>query len=406
MATKSKINYCQLFRDASSVKDEDLPYYAFRSLLIIFLLVCCLLVWMLNTEMDAGVKVAGRIVLDQPLSNVQSIVDGVITDIKVKHGDKVSKDQVLGTLDPRKFESKLKEKRYRYYELMVENYQLNQQIFIEPSVKLPTTAETDYPDLVVANRLRSHVEENQVRDRLKTLNSQLNSKKQELSSKRGLMSQGIISEQEFRNLEQEVVGMEGTVRDERNLYLADLHSRLAANKTKLSSAKSDYDMAKEKFVATEIKSPINGTVNSIFYEDTGAVVRPGQDLFALLPSADGVHIRLQIAPEKISFIKEGTDVMINVNAYDHSVYGRLSGKVSLVSPHTVREGIIGNESRKAMVYLVFIKLDKQTLTWHGQELPLIPGMTVIAAVNTQRLTLFKYIMKPLVKTLVNGLGRR
>ena len=47
--------------------------------------------------------------------------------------------------------------------------------------------------------------------------------------------------------------------------------------------------------------------------------------------------------------------------------------------------MIGNESHKAMVYIVFVKLDQQTLDWNGQQLPLNSGMTVVANVNTQKL---------------------
>ena len=44
-----------------------------------------------------------------------------------------------------------------------------------------------------------------------------------------------------------------------------------------------------------------------------------------------MHVRLQVAPEKISFIEPGTQVYINVNAYDHSIYGRISGKVEVIT---------------------------------------------------------------------------
>ncbi|WP_241557467.1 hypothetical protein [Croceibacterium ferulae] len=67
------------------------------------------------------------------------------------------------------------------------------------------------------------------------------------------------------------------------------------------------------------------------------------------------------------------------SAYDYAIYGGLEGKVTTISPDTIRDETDPN----LFYYRVFVRMEKDALaSKSGQEFRIVPGMIATVDVHT------------------------
>ena len=93
-----------------------------------------------------------------------------------------------------------------------------------------------------------------------------------------------------------------------------------------------------KISALEICSPIEGKVNTVFFNNKGAVIREGDILAEIVPTDSGLQIEAFIDPKDIGFIEPGQKVKISLTAYDASKYGYLSGELLQIAQVDIIRG--------------------------------------------------------------------
>ena len=106
-------------------------------------------------------------------------------------------------------------------------------------------------------------------------------------------------------------------------------------------------------------------------------------------------IKLTVPPSEIGFIKIGQPVNIKIDSYDFSIYGNMEGVVSSISYSPAIKN-------SAMVYEISVTPDNQYLDFKGKKLFIIPGMSCVADILTNKVSLITYLMKPVVKNYVEG----
>ena len=177
----------------------------------------------------------------------------------------------------------------------------------------------------------------------------------------------------------------------------------AQARAELDSISEVLFAGKDRVVRTEVRSPVRGTIKEIKHNTVGGVIRPGQDILEIVPLDDSLLIEAKIRPADIAFLRPGQVATIKITAYDFSIYGGLKAKLEQISADTLRDE---QDQSGERFYRAYLRTDRNTLEYHGEELPIIPGMTASVDILTGHKSVLDYLLKPILKARDQALRER
>lgn len=192
----------------------------------------------------------------------------------------------------------------------------------------------------------------------------------------------------------------------RNTYHADLQTELADIHARLAQLQPHLDKSNYKKALMELKAPQDGIIKDLATTTVGAVVQPGTVVMTLVPQDEQLYADVSVKNEDVGFVQIGQSAQIKLAAYPFQKYGMLRGQVTRISADAT-EGIPNNGKTDqnaapigALTYKARIKLNRQLLTGpQRNNLPLAPGMQVVAEIHQGRRTVLEYLLSPVQKTL-------
>ncbi len=95
--------------------------------------------------------------------------------------------------------------------------------------------------------------------------------------------------------------------------------------------------ASDRVKRTDIRSPVDGIVNTLEVNTIGAYVQPGRVIAGIVPTADTLLVEAKISPRDVAFVRRGQPAMVKVTAYDFSIFGGLEGSVENISADSLVE---------------------------------------------------------------------
>ena len=148
---------------------------------------------------------------------------------------------------------------------------------------------------------------------------------------------------------------------------------------------------------TVIRAPVSGTVTNIAVVQ-GQSVPADTPLATVLPRGSGLHVELLVPSRAIGFIQKGQQVELRYEAFPHERFGQYKGTVTEISRNVWAPGEkIGAIAVKEPVYRVDVKLERQSVSALGAEIPLRPGMLVNADILLERRTLLEWLFEPVLQ---------
>lgn len=163
----------------------------------------------------------------------------------------------------------------------------------------------------------------------------------------------------------------------------------------LTSRRQELRLARDQLDRTVIKSPLQGVVNSLAVTTIGGVVRPGEEIFEIIPLGEELFVEARVKPENIASVEPGQAATIKLSAYDYTIYGTLKGKVDFVSADTFEDD---RNPRAEPYYRVSVRVDTSSFTERQQGIEIRPGMRATAELQTGSKTILRYLLKPLYKS--------
>jgi adhesin transport system membrane fusion protein len=150
---------------------------------------------------------------------------------------------------------------------------------------------------------------------------------------------------------------------------------------------------------------MDGVVRNVRITTRGGVARPGEEIMQIVPVEDDLLIEAKVKPADIAIVKPGLPTTIKLDAYDYTIYGSLQGTVSYISADT-----LSDETRNVNeppYYRVQVKTKASDIAQHAaRRIEIQPGMTASVEIKTGSNTVWKYLTKPITKTLTESLGER
>lgn len=144
---------------------------------------------------------------------------------------------------------------------------------------------------------------------------------------------------------------------------------------------------------TEVRSPMAGTVQRVLAATVGGSVAPGAPLVEIVPAGGALAVEARVRPRDIGMVHFGQPASVRITAYDPSVYGKLEGRVTRISPDAVTDGP-GGEGW----YLVRIETRGNGLTGpDGRPRAIGAGMVAEADLLGPSRTVMSYLLSPIAK---------
>ena len=143
-----------------------------------------------------------------------------------------------------------------------------------------------------------------------------------------------------------------------------------------------------------VSAPVGGVIATQLVKP-GQAVQAGQPLLSLLPGDGRLEAELLVPSRAIGFIEPGDSVLLRYQAYPYQKFGHHHGKVERISRSALGASELGNAQTAEPYYRVTVVLDKQTVTAHGNEEPLKPGMLLNADIMGERRRLIEWVFEPL-----------
>ncbi len=233
-----------------------------------------------------------------------------------------------------------------------------------------------------------------------------------------LASSGAVSEIDLLRLKREMVRLSGeraqtesqikrlqsaVVEARRNIQEVDLNfrNRIGAELSdvmgKVSSLAAGSTTLSDRVQHAEIKSPVRGTIKSLFINTLGAVVNPGKEVVEVIPLDDTLLLEAKVKPQDIAFLGPGQEALVKFTAYDFAIYGGLKAVVEHIGADTV------TDERGNAFYVIRVRTHESGF---GKDLPIIPGMVAQVDVITGKKTILNYLLKPVMRAKANALSER
>ena len=402
--------------------------------------VVLLIVWASLAHVDEVTKGDGKVIPSRQLQLVQSFDGGVVSEILVKEGQVVEKDQLLLKIDETRATSGVRESAAQGFALRARQARLralaegapfqppsaagdsvDEKRIVEEERRLYETRLSELNMMVSINQqqLQQRQQElTEMRSRKTSAERSLDLSQQELGKTRPLLATGAVSEVDILRLEREVSKARGDS-EQSSAQIARVQASIGEAQHKMQETELNFrnearkEMAEtlgklnalnegavaltDKVDKSQIKSPVRGRVQRLLANTVGGVVQPGKDIVEIVPLDDALVLEAKVMPKDIAFIHPGQAATVKFSAYDFAIYGGLTAEVENISPDTVVD------ERGNAFYLVRVRTHQSNFS---EKLPIIPGMTAEVDILTGNKTVMSYLLKPVLKGKAYALRER
>lgn len=401
----------------------------------IALFVVAFIVWATFSHIDEVVRGNGKVVPLGQTKVLQHLEGGIVSEIMVKEGDKVSVGEPIYQLNQAFFTADLKGKDLDAISLQAKEQRLI-ALIDEKELKFDKEILEKYPQIAQnemqifrseklnqSERLSAVSQKVQQRQyelkeleaRQKNLQIELNMAQENTAITEKLMKSGAGSRKEYlfemskkqnlitqidevKNQIPVVSGKHKEATHELGSVRSDIQSKLLNDlkdvRLKLSQLSQQSEASTDRANRLLITSPVNGIVNVLHFHTVGGTIKPGDKVAEITPIEAGLMIEAHIKASDRGRIWLGQKANIEITAYDYARYGMIEGELVHISPDSF------TNQKGEIFYAVKIKAEKDNL---GEKLPIMPGMEAGINIITGQRTVLGYILLPLKRMGKNAL---
>ena len=402
--------------------------------LIAFLITITLfIIWASIAKIDEIARGSGKVVPNGQNQIIQNLEGGIVSEILVKEGESVEKDQILIKISNEKsnstvasnelkalylqaqikrLESELKREVFTFENS--DNEQLNDFLNNENELYLTNKKQLESKVSILKEQIKQKENESKdARQTIEHLRFSVNAISKEVEMTKPMVDRGIRSQVDFLKLQREqsdakqklqsvmlsIPKIESEILEinkkiDETYQMNDSQTREKLNETvsALKDLEANATASTDQVLRTIVKSPSNGIVQKLHINTIGGAIKPAQDLIEIVPTDYNLIVEVKILPKDIAFIYHGQKAIVKFSAYDFSIYGGLTGKVINISPDTI------TEKDDKTYYLVRIETEKNYIGEKDKSMKIIPGMVADVDIITGKKSILDYILKPILKT--------
>ncbi len=353
------------------------------------------LTWAAVFELDEVTRGQGKVIPVSREQVVQSLDAGVVTEILVREGNRVRRDDVLVRLDDGRSGPVFREAREKRDALQAMAARLRAEAYGRP-LEFPK----DTPATVAARERQAYATRRQALDEaLVSLKRSLEALNREVAMTEPMTKQGLMSEVELLRLKRQQSDLLGQIDERRNRYATEAANELVRVDSELAQTRENTSAREDAFIRTVIKAPMDGVVKNVQVTTIGGVVQAGMPILEIVPTQDQMLVEAYVKPAEVAFLKSGQKALVKLTAYDYNRFGGLEGVLEHISPDTMRD----EKQRRPGVpveleegyYRLLVRITDSQLERHGLRMQPLPGMTATVEIKTGQKTVLEYLFRPL-----------
>ena len=400
------------------------------------------LAWAAFAQLDEVASAPGQIVPSGTVQVVQHADGGSVARIAVGEGERVKKGQLLLELDGVETEAELKVAEARYWALAARVARLRAQAEGRWSEKVAegipeefVALARDQQEILDSHRRAIGNQETVIRAQTEQLEADLGRVNGQIATAEGETKilrevSGIRSDLERDRLASKVqvleaqralVTQEGELqklRAQRKALLANLgesrarlkaltSDRRQAAHDEMGAASAEFAQVSELLVKlrkrlsrVKLAAPVDGIVQDLKFRTVGGVVPPGATVTNVVPVDDVLQAEVRISPTDVGHVHVGQLVRVKILTYDFLRYGTIDGFVAGVSATTFVD------EKNTPYFKGFVRLSRNHLGHRMEDHPVLPGMSVVCDIVTDRKTVLQYLARPVATAFRQGLRER
>jgi HlyD family secretion protein len=392
--------------------------------------------WAALTNINGAVIANATIIAESYSKRVQHQTGGVVSQILIKDGDRVSEGQALIVLDPTDARSELAIIENTLDELQVKKARLEAQRDGLTVLHLPEAVETKKSEAKIAEiisgqlkLLQSTADSTQgkleqlkqqiaqMKEQIGGIDAQMTSKKeqvalikQELTGLQKLQAKGLVPNSRILAVEREASRLDG---ENGELRASKASAQNRIGEVELRSLQLQEDVRTEaltelrdaegkigelaerrislssKLARTTINAPITGTIYQMAVHTEGGVIGPGETLMLIVPEGDDLVLQAQVSPNDIDQVSKGQKAKVRFPSFNARTTPEIVGEVQQIAADISR-----NDANSPPFYAVRLILSAKEIEKLGIN-KLKPGMNAEAFIETSSRSPMSYLLKPL-----------
>ena len=400
--------------------------------------------WAAFAPLDEGVPSQGFVSIDTKRKSVQHLSGGIVKEVLVREGDKVTEGQLLIRLDDAAAKANYEGVRQRYLGMratqgrllaeqsggsisvhpdlqaaagdpLIRQQMMNQeQLFssrksalradlqsIEENIQGQQALLQAYEGMMGNRRSQLALINEEltntrslVKDGYAPKNRQLELERQVLETSTAiaeLQGNNMRTSRSIAELRQRSIGRQQEYRKEVESQLSDVTREVQGDAGRVSALKDDVSR-------TEIRSPASGQVVSLTAQTVGGVVAPGQKLLDVVPANESLLLETRVAPHLIDSVRTGMPVDVRFSSFARSPQLVVEGKLLSVSGDLITDPANG-----MAYYLARVAVTPDGLKKLGKR-QMQPGMPVEVVLRTGERSMLTYLLHPLTKRVAASMN--
>ncbi len=400
-------------------------------------------IWAATVPLAGAAIVSGIVAAAGNNQVVQHLEGGILREVHVREGERVSAGEPLFTMDSTRAESSLNALIKQWVGLRARKERLEAQrdgmssisfdselvataakhgldhVLGEQRDEFAARLARDKSEVVILNqRLAAGTEGiTGFESQKKALEEQLAVVSGEAKRKENLLGKGLVNRSEYTALlraQAELVGQIGSIAsqiEQTKSQIVEAREQLVRQETervekalselsdvsaKLGDLEEKMNAAQDILDRTVVKSPSDGVVIRIFQNTPGSVIQAGGELAQLLPTNSELIVEGRIRPTDIDIVRPGQKVELRFTALNSRSTPQVSGTVSYISPDRLVDKASGQSYYVARMRIT----DDLPPEINRQQI--YPGMPVEAMISTGDRTFLEYLAKPLTDSFTRA----
>jgi membrane fusion protein, adhesin transport system len=352
------------------------------------------LLWAAFAWVDEIVRGEGEFVSSSRPQIIQNLEGGILAELFVSEGSVVEKGDVLARLEGTQFKTSALDLQDQIDALEVRRLRLEAEMAGKISFQVGDGLAQRSGVIVASERALLEARLSDYQSRRRGASRVLEQAETEKSLMEDMLSRKVVALIEVTRARKAYSDAEIKYNEIVTRAKLDRAQEYSDTLQELTSLKQSLNLANDQLNRTVITSPLRGIVNNLAVTTIGGVVRPGDEIFQIIPMGEELLVETRIKTKDIANVENGQQATVKLTAYDYTIYGSLKGAVKFISADTFEDERRDSEP----YYRVTLSVDLDSLTDRQQGIEIRPGMRAQVELQTGSKTILQYLMKPLYKS--------
>lgn len=408
------------------------------SITLLFVTTAIIVFWAVVVPLGGAVVSYGRVIAEGKNITIKHLEGGIVSEIRVREGEEINKDQTLIVLDKTYLEAKLRQYEIQrdQAEIMIsrleaEENKLEHIVFPERLLKMAET-NLSMKTLLDAQTREFEANRDEVRSEIASINKKIETLKveiegyekliesfwkqivlldEEINLHLQLLEKGLTKRSIILSLQRSRARTKGDIdaitadlnanrtkitdlEIQQNKYVFErkktINSEIIKERTSYAESSEAIDSLKDKIRRTNILAPVDGKIVKIYVNSKDSIISPAENIMEILPHGEPLSIEANAATEEIDQIKLNQSVRIYFPGIQDSNNDYIRGKVIYISPDTIYD-----KEHKANYYPVRVEISQKT----SPIAKLIyPGMLAEVHITSKPETFATILSDPIIRS--------